>query len=55
MDLLHHQKGSSIDLGADALRGKLLTFPCRFMDLRSVGKKKKKNTMQPLVQPQIAS
>ncbi|TQE00922.1 hypothetical protein C1H46_013462 [Malus baccata] len=31
MDLLHHQKGSSTDLGADAFRGKLLTLPCRFM------------------------
>ncbi|KAM1803352.1 hypothetical protein ACFX15_028776 [Malus domestica] len=31
MDLLQHQKGSSTDLGADALRGKLLALPCRFM------------------------
>ncbi|KAB2600800.1 hypothetical protein D8674_042589 [Pyrus ussuriensis x Pyrus communis] len=34
MDLLHHQKGSNTDLGADTLR--------------------RKKTMQPLVQPQIA-
>ncbi|KAB2595976.1 hypothetical protein D8674_031426 [Pyrus ussuriensis x Pyrus communis] len=43
MDLLHHQKGSNTDLGDDTLR-----------DPRSVQKKRKK-TMQPLVQPQIAS
>ncbi|KAB2626698.1 hypothetical protein D8674_020316 [Pyrus ussuriensis x Pyrus communis] len=40
MELLHHQKGSNTDLGADALRDLL---------------KKKKKTMQPLVQPQITS
>ncbi|KAB2617684.1 hypothetical protein D8674_013553 [Pyrus ussuriensis x Pyrus communis] len=48
MDLLHHQKGSNTDLGADTLR-------TRDLYKKKKKEKKKKKTMQPLVQPQIAS